>query len=1029
MSAADVDIPFESSLDSSSGKTLHNDREVLNIASVDGFKQSSLNRLFYFSISSRVRINLGESRFDSTACLLYFSSHDVCVEGINIRFPFEPYPCQLDLMNKVVSCLEQGANAVLESPTGTGKTVALLCSTIAWLKSRRASENHGDAGTPEQDALHGRTQILYASRTHAQLSQVIKELNKTSYKDIQVCFLGSRDQLCVHPEVSQERDSTIKNYLCRSKVLTRSCKYYLDHKKWSPSLVSTSDCLPDIEELVRLGRRHEFCPFFKTREKQEEADLILMPYNYLLDPTTRRLNKVPLRGNILIFDEAHNLEKICEEAASFSFKITDIAAALKEARGALKMLLDEQESLRQTMEDSDAPFGSGSSVPLGSPIGVNLNELSHLILLMEGLEERLNEEVLPKLFDSPDACTAAFPGSFLQDLLSRAQFHPNLCEGISLLTDQVSSYLTTKGESSVWMIRGLALQKFSRLLNVIYGNSLSTERCPKLASATDFKVYLCSEKPGMDATAKDKPNSFMVNYWCFSAGYSMLALLGHGVHSVIVTSGTLSPLNSFANEMRIPFAICMEGEHVVERTHFEVYVCSSGPDGTSLNCSYANRSNEKYLASLGNSVVNLCRIVPQGLLVFFPSYGQLDFCTEHWKACFSPVINGRTTKVYQDIGLTSGDVYNSGIMKRIEKLKNVFVEPRHKDKFADVLSAYKKLVEEGMQPVGAVFFCVMRGKVSEGFDFADCAARAVVIIGIPFPPAFDPRVRLKKDYLNSLARSKQSNVDGETWYVLEAVRAVNQAIGRVIRHKEDFGAVILADCRFSDWPLDRFPRWLRSSVTSTRHFGEIVGALSGFFKRHSQTVRLPTKREIEVGQASAESTAAFEILESVYGSQEGLRSNNVSEPSPSESVWSSLQNFYSAEIRRPVADTASASLWDALANYSFSQELTPTTIQKCSELIPEIVQYHSLPRKIIRLKPTPDIVPEGSPCQAQFPSSLRLQHSSARNQGSPPRSNENAAPSADQVVSSPRYSSECVFKCASACLRRRQNPVLTEKPL
>ncbi|KHJ40591.1 hypothetical protein D918_09366 [Trichuris suis] len=264
------------------------------------------------------------------------------------------------------------------------------------------------------------------------------------------------------------------------------------------------------------------------------------------------------------------------------------------------------------------------------------------------------------------------------------------------------------------------------------------------------------------------------------------------------------------------------------------------------------------------------------------------------------------------------------------------------------------------------------------------------------------------------------NVDGETWYVLEAVRAVNQAIGRVIRHKEDFGAVILADCRFSDWPLDRFPRWLRSSVTSTRHFGEIVGALSGFFKRHSQTVRLPTKREIvsylliilflscrhselkEVGQASAESTAAFEILESVYGSQEGLRSNNVSEPSPSESVWSSLQNFYSAEIRRPVADTASASLWDALANYSFSQELTPTTIQKCSELIPEIVQYHSLPRKIIRLKPTPDIVPEGSPCQAQFPSSLRLQHSSARNQGSPPRSNENAAPSADQACK--RYS-------------------------
>ena len=38
---------------------------------------------------------------------------------------------------------------------------------------------------------------------------------------------------------------------------------------------------------------------------------------------------------------------------------------------------------------------------------------------------------------------------------------------------------------------------------------------------------------------------------------------------------------------------------------------------------------------------------------------------------------------------------------------------------------------------------------------------------------------------------------GQEWYRQQATRAVNQAVGRVIRHKEDFGAIILCDNRFS----------------------------------------------------------------------------------------------------------------------------------------------------------------------------------------------------------------------------------------
>lgn len=46
--------------------------------------------------------------------------------GVPIRFPFEPYPCQKAYMERVIEALQDKQNALLESPTGTGK-VGMRC--------------------------------------------------------------------------------------------------------------------------------------------------------------------------------------------------------------------------------------------------------------------------------------------------------------------------------------------------------------------------------------------------------------------------------------------------------------------------------------------------------------------------------------------------------------------------------------------------------------------------------------------------------------------------------------------------------------------------------------------------------------------------------------------------------------------------------------------------------------------------------------------------------------------------------------
>lgn len=62
------------------------------------------------------------------------------IGGIPVDFPHKAYGSQLAFMGRVISTLDRAqkqghCHALLESPTGTGKTLSLLCSTLAWQKS------------------------------------------------------------------------------------------------------------------------------------------------------------------------------------------------------------------------------------------------------------------------------------------------------------------------------------------------------------------------------------------------------------------------------------------------------------------------------------------------------------------------------------------------------------------------------------------------------------------------------------------------------------------------------------------------------------------------------------------------------------------------------------------------------------------------------------------------------------------------------------------------------------------------------
>uniref|UniRef100_A0A7N9AMY3 Regulator of telomere elongation helicase 1 n=1 Tax=Mastacembelus armatus TaxID=205130 RepID=A0A7N9AMY3_9TELE len=628
------------------------------------------------------------------------------LSGVTVDFPFPPYDCQKDYMSKVIECLQKKVNGVLESPTGTGKTLCLLCATLAWrdhfkdtISARKIAERLGGKemfpntplsswGTTATDGdkptyYTDIPKIIYASRTHSQLAQVINELKNTSYRP-KVCVLGSREQLCINQEVMRQESNHIKVHMCRGKVSTRSCVYYnnVEEKSTDRDLVNS---ILDVEDLVKFGSKQRVCPYYLSRSLKQQADIIFMPYNYLLDPKSRRAHNIELNGAVVIFDEAHNVEKTCEESTSFDLTPYDVASAIT----SVDRLLVEQAKAASHGEsatcESNESFGCFDHTP---------------------------------------------------------------CE------------------------------KAKTMLTLVFAPSLS--HCDCKGKATKLIIRLIISSP-------EHSNSVLVKS-----------------QSSFKQQVSLYPCCHCRE-----FPVRLENKHVIERDQIFVSVIARGPDGQQLSSAFDRRFVPANMASLGNTVgkTNLTRVVPHGLLVFFPSFPLMEKTLEYWRA--------------------------NGHADRIENIKPMFVEPKGKGTFTEVIDGYYNKVNDPASKGGS-FFAVCRGKASEGLDFADTFGRGVIITGLPFPPKMDPRVILKMQFLDEMSRKKAPGLkylSGQEWYKQQAFRAVNQAIGRVIRHKDDYGAIFLCDQRFKNSDARaQLPSWVRPCVRLYDGFGNVVRDVSQFFR-------------------------------------------------------------------------------------------------------------------------------------------------------------------------------------------------------
>jgi Rad3-related DNA helicase len=60
------------------------------------------------------------------------------ISNVNVKFPFVPYKQQYGLMDTLIRGAQEAKNSLVDSPTGTGKTLCLITSMLAWLECYKA---------------------------------------------------------------------------------------------------------------------------------------------------------------------------------------------------------------------------------------------------------------------------------------------------------------------------------------------------------------------------------------------------------------------------------------------------------------------------------------------------------------------------------------------------------------------------------------------------------------------------------------------------------------------------------------------------------------------------------------------------------------------------------------------------------------------------------------------------------------------------------------------------------------------------
>ncbi|XP_028407125.1 ATP-dependent DNA helicase DDX11-like [Dendronephthya gigantea] len=847
------------------------------------------------------------------------------------EFPFTPYDIQIKFMQNLYSILHIGGVGIFESPTGTGKSLSLICGALTWLRDfnqnskretvttgtvddiicasdiatqgtsesikssvpswvsevatnrerkmlleqakaeqekeeryserlkllkqqrhwKRQKRKHETQENRDDDEIEQRltaelneldknnedsdivldeyhsdnecgkvdassdeeeldepyvTKIYYCSRTHSQLDQFVKEVKKSSFgSNTRVVSLGSRLNLCINDDVKKLRSINRVNERClelqkrkkekkkeesqsNKKLKSKNgCPYY-DHQR----LQNYKDLIlmevKDVEELISVGEEIEGCPYYGTRYAIPKAELVVLPYNMLLHQAAREACGIRLKGNVVIIDEAHNLIETISNIHSVEISGIQISRAHS-----------------QLLQYRDR-YGSRLKAK-------NLMYVKQILQVLSCLLSCFDVSS-PSQGHHQGDCKADVRLLKINDFLFTTKM-----DNINLF--KIKRYCERSMISK--KLNGF-VDKYNTTLLAVQDGSEDGEFVSTSSPLQVIENFLeC-------LTNADKDGRIFINNQAVLSRCSLkFLLLNPAVYfksvvqearAVIVAGGTMQPVSEFKQQLLYSCSVSTQDihefscGHIIPEENLLAVTLAKGPSAVELDFTYQSRECKAMISEIGRVLSNICKVVPAGLVCFFPSYDYKEKVVKEW--------------------------HQSGAFQTIDAKKKIFSEPKKAAQVEQTLCDYGKFIKKTQSSEGktshngAMLLCVVGGKMSEGINFSDDLGRCIVVVGLPYPNIQSPELKEYISYLDATLGHKAGQQHCEN----VCMKAVNQSIGRAIRHINDYATIILLDQRYGRSSVQtKLPEWIRSRLQTHTSFGPAFGALRKFFLKRFSRVR------------------------------------------------------------------------------------------------------------------------------------------------------------------------------------------------